>query len=69
MENGVIYRQELLKDAELGGPLEKSVKLLQQRLDQLFGPDGDYGRIERYLRCLAFDPRGPRHPGDAETAS
>ena len=64
MENGVIYRHSLLKDAELSGPFEESVKLLRDRLDQFFGPDGDYERIERYFRCLAFD-RGPQQPDGA----
>ncbi len=68
MENGFIYRQDILKDAELAGPFEESVKLLHHRLDQFFGPDGDYERIERYFKCLAFDPRAPGHPVDGETA-
>ena len=70
MENGVIYRHSLLKEGDLSGPFEKSVKLLRDRLDQFFDPDGDYGRIERYFRCLAFDPRGPQQPegaGEAES--
>lgn len=70
MENGVIYRHSLLKGDELSGPFEKSVKSLRDRLDQFFGPDGDYERIERYFRCLAFDPRGPQQPdgaGEAES--
>ena len=68
MENGVIYRQAILKDAELAGPFEESVKLLHHRLDQFFGLGGDYERIEHYFRCLAFDVREPRHPVDGETA-
>ena len=69
MEKGVIYRHNLLKGAELAGPFEESVKLLHHGLDQFFGPDGDYGRIERYFRCLAFDPREPRPLADGETKS
>ncbi len=68
VEHRVIYRHSLLKDAELSGPFEESVKLLHHRMDQFFGPEGDYERIERYFRCLAFDPRGPREPADGETA-
>ena len=66
MENGVIYCHELLKDSELDGPFKASVQLLRRRLDEFFLGDGDYERIERYLRCLVFDPQGPRRPGDAE---
>lgn len=62
MENGVMYRHNLLKGDELSGSFEKTVKLLHDRLDEFFGPDGDYKRIERYFRCLAFDPRGPQQP-------
>ena len=46
------------------------MKLLHDRLDEFFRPDGDYRRIERYFRCLAFDPRGPQQPdgaGEAES--
>lgn len=68
MEHRVIYRRSLLQDAELSGPFEETVKLLHDRLDEFFGPDGDYERIERYFRCLAFDPRGPREPADGEAA-
>ncbi|MCY4121584.1 MAG: PD-(D/E)XK nuclease family protein [Acidobacteria bacterium] len=68
MEHRVIYRHSLLQDAELSGPFEESVKLLHSRLDEFFGSDGDYGRIERYFRCLAFDPRGPQEPADGSTA-
>ena len=68
MEDGVIYRHDILRDAESAGPFEESVKLLHHRLDQFFGPDGDYERIERYFRCLAFEPQGPRHLVDGETA-
>ena len=69
MEKGVIYRHNLLKDAELARPFEETVELLHRGLDQFFGPDGDYGRIERYLKCLAFNPREPRPLADGETAS
>ena len=53
-ENRVIYRHDLLKDGELAGTLAESVKLLQDRLDEFFGPEGDYERIGRYFRCLAY---------------
>ncbi len=65
-EHRVIYRHSLLKGDELSGPFEKTVKLLRDRLDQFFGSDGDYRRIERYFRCLAFDPRGPQPPDGAD---
>ena len=68
MEHRVIYRHGLLKDAEHSGRFEESVKLLRSRLNEFFGPDGDYERLERYFRCLAFDPRGPREPADGEAA-
>ena len=61
-EHRVIYRHSLLKGDELSGPFEKTVKLLYDRLDEFFGPDGDYKRIERYFRCLAFDPRDRSSP-------
>lgn len=53
-ERRVIYRHDLLKAAELAGPFAESVKLLQDRLDEFFGPDGDYERMRRYFRCLAY---------------
>ena len=53
-ENRVIYRHDLLKEAELAGTLAESVELLQDRLGEFFGPDGDYERIRRYFRCLAY---------------
>jgi len=53
-ENRVIYRHDLLKEAELAGTLAESVELLQGRLDEFFGPDGDYERIRRYFMCLAY---------------
>ena len=65
MKHRIIYRHNLLSDDELSGPFEESVKLLHRRLDEFFGSDGDYERIERYFRCLAFDPRGPREPADS----
>ena len=68
MKHRVIYRHSLLKDVEHSGPFEESVKLLYDRMDEFFGRDGDYERIERYFRCLAYDPRGPRHFADGETA-
>ena len=57
LRHRVIYRHRLLNDVEHSGPFEESLKLLHDRLDQFFGRDGDYERIERYLRCLAFDAR------------
>ena len=60
MEKDVIYRYILLKDDELSGPFDEVVKLLRRRLDEFFGASGDYQKIERYFRCLAFlafDPR------------
>lgn len=69
MEGGVIYRQDILKDAELAGPFEESVKLLHHGLDQFFGLGGDYERIEHCFRCLAFDFREDHGiPLDGETA-
>ena len=58
-ENRVIYLHDLLKDAELAGTSAESVELLQDRLDEFFGSDGDYERIERYFRCLAYVPHRP----------
>ena len=58
-ENRVIYLHDLLRDAELAGTLAESVELLQYRLDEFFGPDGDYERIKRYFSCLAYVPHRP----------
>ena len=69
VKHRVIYRHCLLKDAELWR-FEESVKLLHDSMDEFFGQDGDYERVERYLKCLAFDPRGPQQPdgaGEAES--
>ena len=70
MEEQVIYRHSLLKDDDLSGPFDEVVTRLRRRMDEFFGRDGDYGRIERYFRCLAFDPRGPQPDvgaGEAES--
>ena len=68
VKHRVIYRHSLLKDAELCGRFEESVKLLHDSMDEFFGRDGDYERIERYFRCLAFEPRGPQQPDGAREA-
>ena len=54
LEGGVIYSHNLLKDTEFARPFEELVNLLQHRLDEFFGSDGDYERISRYFRCLAY---------------
>ena len=59
LEDGVIYRHNLLKDTEFARPFEELVDLLQDRLDEFFGPNGDYERISRYFRCLAYLAHGP----------
>ena len=64
----VIYRHSLLNDPEHSRPFEESVKVLRDSMNEFFGRDGDYERIERYLKCLAFDPRGAEHFADGETA-
>ena len=68
MKHRVIYRHSLLRDVEHSGRFEESMKLLHDSMDEFFGQDGDYERIERYFRCLAFDPRGPQHLANGETA-
>ena len=37
-------------------------------MDEFFGRGGDYHRIECHFKCLAFDPREPRHPGEGVEA-
>ena len=61
MEEHVIYRHSLLKNDELSGPFDEVVELLRRRMDEFFAASGDYQRIERYFKCLAFDPRGLAH--------
>lgn len=56
MEKDVIYRHSLLKDDELSGSFEEVVESLRHRMDEFFGGGGDHQRIERYFKCLAFDP-------------
>ena len=68
LKHRVIYEHSLLNDPEHSRPFEESVKVLRDSMDEFFGRDGDYERIERYLKCLAFDPRGPERLADGETA-
>ena len=62
VEKAYIYHHSLLKDDETSGPLDEVVKFLRRRLDGFFGAGGDYQRIERYFKCLAFDSRGLQQP-------
>lgn len=66
MKHRVIYQHSLLNDAEHSGRFEESVELLHDSMDEFFGRDGDYERIERYLRCIAFDPQPPQQPAELE---
>ena len=69
MEKPVIYRLSLLKDDELSGKFDEVVKLLRHRMDEFFGGGGDYQRIERYFKCLAFlGSRELRRPEESEAA-
>ena len=68
VKHRVIYRHRLLNDPEHSRPFEESIKVLHESMDEFFGRDGDYERIERYLRCLAFDPRGPEQLAGDEPA-
>ena len=65
LEGGRIYEHNLLTDTELARPFEELVDLLQKRLDEFFGSNGDYERINRYFRCLAYlahRPEGAEEP-------
>lgn len=64
MEKHVVYRQSLLTDDELSGSFDEVVKLLRRRMDEFFAAGGDYQRIERYFKCLAF-PQGLQPDADA----